>query len=233
MWKVVHQNNCEQGFYDQDGEGPLTIPIGTQVTWLQGEGEGCNPRPEMDFKDVQMHPEVYEGRYSASGSYRHAYGKYWLVTDRIYVDPANLVRGSCRYMHVFDGGGGGARCGIVNGDGPWAEKGGRWEDPTQGDVETQWGQWRGTYGEEGVPNREWVKLSTPALQPLQGFIRLVMQFNADYAGPSSAGHWDVMMVEQEDGGGIIPPPNGDVDYDRIEQIMADVIRRTYLVVEGG
>ena len=35
-----------------------------------------------------------------------------------------------------------------------------------------------------------------------------------------------MIVEQEDdGGGTEPPAGGDVDYDRIEQIVVDVLER--------
>jgi len=213
-WQVVYQNGCERGFYDQDGTGELTVPNGTHVIWVQGDSPGVFPRPEMDFKDAEIQPEVFQGRFSASGSYRHAQGRYYLVSEKIFVDPSHLVRASCAYMHVFDGGGGGARIGIVNGDGAWAAPG-----PITDDVGTaDWGAWEGTYGDSPLPNREWVALKSPAIEPREGYVRMVMQFNADHATPSSAGHWDVFTLEQD-----LPESGAAIDYDRIGQIFRDVL----------
>jgi len=229
MWSIVHQNNCELGFYDQGGAGELTIPVGTHIIWVQGTEEGKFPRPEMDFKDRQTQSEVYEGRYSASGSYRFARGRYFLVTDRIYVDPSKLVKGSCAYMQVFDGGAGGGRLGIVNGDGPWADPGARSKDPSEGDVSTQWGQWLGTYA-PALPNRKWEILKTPAIQPLEGFVRLVMQFNVDFAGKSTAGHWDSIVLEQvwED-----EPPPEETDYELMVEACLEALEIVAARIMGG
>lgn len=46
--KVVLYDSFEDGFYDQDGAGELTIPNGWRVTWRHDPKEGVLDRPEMD-----------------------------------------------------------------------------------------------------------------------------------------------------------------------------------------
>ena len=71
-----------------------------------------------------------------------------------------------------------------------------------------WGGWRsfrpGTA--DHLPAREWAQLKTPEVVPTAGHVRLVVQFNSDYAG-FGAGHFDVFRVEQYTDGGTNPNPN--------------------------
>jgi len=197
-WREQYVNRCEDGFYDQHGVPEVTIPKGMQVFWLH---DASNPaelnRPEMDAKDRQAgHPEVYEGRFSANGFYLSCTGTYWLVTNRIYVQCGRAVRGSAMYMHVFANANGGARLGLVDGDGVFVGSNAR--DPMErGTIEGSvvWGGWQGTYGAEALPDRKWVRLDAPEIIPTEGFVRLVVQFNVDDPG-FGAGHYDVFRLEQ-------------------------------------
>jgi hypothetical protein len=200
-WRVQHQNRCEQGFHDQDAT-EVTVPNGTSVYWLQGDAPGDYNRPEMDHKDQELgHSEVYEGRFSATGFYISSTGRYWLVTNPVYVQNGRPCRGWAMYMHTFTGGQGGARCGLVDGDGPFTGDAGSWPaaagDPADGHPDIAWGGWRGTYdGDSYLPDREWAKLSTPEIVPTEGHVRLVVQFNSDHRAAHAGGHWDVFTVEQ-------------------------------------
>ena len=197
-WREQYVCRCESGFWDQGGATEVTVPKGMSVYWLDDPTDNSKlNRPEMDLKDKQAgHPEVYEGRFSATGFFQNCTGVYWLVTDPIYVENGRVVRGECRYMHVFHDSHGGARLGLVDGNGKFSGayvrapfERGAIEDPVV------WGGWQGTYGEDALPQREWCKLLAPEIIPTVGHVRLVVQFNADYPG-FSAGHFDVFRVEQ-------------------------------------
>ena len=212
-WRVQHQNRCEQGFHDQDAS-ERTVPNGTSVHWIQGSVSGDYNCPEMDFKDRDAgEPEVYEGRFSASGFYIYSTGRYWLVSEPIYVQMGRPCRGFAWYMHTFSGGHGGGRCGLIDGDGPF-NGGPKWALANTPELHAaiSWGAWRGTYsGESYLRNREWAKLSTPEIMPSAGHVRLAMQFNSDHRAQHAGGHWDVFTVEQyTEGNGPVPPEPGDV-----------------------
>jgi hypothetical protein len=203
-WREQYVNRCERGFHDQ-GAPEVTVPDGTVVHWVQGSAPGEFNRPEMDAKDREAgHTEVYEGRYSANGFYISSTGRYFLVTTPIFVQNGRPCRGSVMYMHTFTGGQGGARCGLVDGDGPFSDGGpfAPADDPGD-DPRIAWGAWRST---PELPNREWVRLETPEVVPTAGHVRLVCQFNNDYAVEHAGGHWDVLTVEQYTEGGEPPGP---------------------------
>ena len=151
----------------------------------------------MDYKDRDLgHPEVYEGRYSANGFYQFTIGTYWLVTEPIYVQNGRSVRAEAMYMHVFNNANGGARAGLVDGDGPFTGDFARSpSDRAAIENAINWGGWQGTYGAGKLPNRQWAKLSTPQIVPTAGHVRLALQFNVDNPGFGAA-HWDVLRVEQ-------------------------------------
>lgn len=210
-WAVIHRNSCENGFYQQGGVPQLTVPVGTTIHWIQrAEGDPVDifRRPEAALKDAEKHPEVYEGRYSCGAFYISSIGRYGFVLDRVYVQNGRAVRGSAMYMHVHHSKSEvGSRCGMIDGDGPFGDGGPEWPssgvDPFQ-DNRIVWGGWASTYG--GVPDREWVKLETPQVVPSEGYVRMVVQFNCDFAD-FGAGHYDVFLVEQlTDGSGPVEPP---------------------------
>jgi len=213
-WRVLHQNRCEQGFYDWviNGTpvGELTFPNGTVVHYIQGNHQGSFNRVEADAKDATLgHPEVAEGRFSAALMWRSSTGRAGFVSDPVYVVPGKPVRGHAQYQHILDGGAGGARMGIVMG-GPgdpfstsqigWPVDG---PDPFNDDS-IAWGDWVTSRGSNGLPNRQWVTLATKEVVPPGDYVRFVCQFNADDAGNSMAGIFDVMTVEQY-GEGTQPP----------------------------
>lgn len=235
-WKIIYENDMEQGFYDQtdpvtgNPAPELTVPIGTKVHWLQGPGQGYYPRPECDKKQVPQ-PEVYEGQFSAAAFYISSEGRLGYVTDRIFVSPGEALRASVMFMRVFHGvAGGGARVGIVMGDGPfavgdqtaWPKNG---PDPFAHES-IKWGSWRGSYQGEGyVPDREWVKLETPEIQHGIEFVRLVFQLNADTRGEFTGGHWDNLRLEAfTDSDGGETPPTGDCGAKVIAVGMAEAAR---------
>ena len=213
-WREQSVNRCEDGPQDQGGEGALTIPKRMHVYWLHDPNNPAQlNRPEMDFKDRQLgHPEVYEGRFSANGFFQDSTGVFWLVSDPIYVENGRAVRGELMYMHVFDRSHCGARAGLVDGDGRFT--GAYVRAPfEQSSIEAlvTWGGWQSTYGDEALPQREWIKLLAPEIIPTVGHVRLVVQFNADYPG-FSAGHFDVFRVEQyAEGGEPDPEPEPEPD----------------------
>jgi len=221
QWREQYVNRCEGGFYDQGGKSEFTIPVGMQLYYLHDPVDPeKNNEPEMDAKDKALgHREVFEGRYSANGFYQFCSGTYWLVTDPIFVQNGRPVRGELMYMHVFDNSNGGGRAGITDGDGPF---GGDFARPPEQreaiESAVNWGGWRGTYGGDGLPERQWVKLTAPEVMPTKGHVRLCVQFNSDNAG-FGAGHFDVFRVEQftdtaepepepEPGPGPQPPVEG-------------------------
>ena len=216
-WIMLHRNACETGFYDWVDENghpvyELTFPNGTRVHYIQGHPEGNYDRVEVDEKDANRgHPEVYEGRYAVSLNWRSSTGRAGVVSDPIYVLPGKPVRGTCQYQHVFDGGHGGARYGIVMGgpDDPFAGDRIAWtmdEDPFNY-AGIAWGGWASSRDSDGLPNRTWATLRTPEAVPPGSYVRFVAQVNADDAGNSMAGIFDVMTIEQySDGAPPVPEP---------------------------
>jgi len=80
-----------------------------------------------------------------------------------------------------------------------------------------WGDWVSSRGSTGLPNRIWTAMRTKEVTPPGDYVRFVCQFNADDAGNSMAGIFDVMTVEQFGEGTVIPPdppdnPPGDGNW---------------------
>ena len=226
QWLQVYLNACERGFYDQDGASEITIPVGTELFWIEDPtAKGILDRPEMDLKDVSFHSEVYEGRFSGSGMFQDTTGRLFLVTDPIYVQNSRPVRGSCMYMQELRGTQGGGRLGILNGSGLF---GGQHECPPSLDEDfaetVTWGDW---YNWQ-EPEKVWAELTTPQLVPTQGFVRLVLRFNLDYARWGGF-CYDVLRVEQLVGSGGNGGNGGsEADYDRIRQIVRAELDATRL-----
>jgi len=219
-WKVIYLNKFEK-FYDQDNIPELTVPEGTSVHWLHGDGY---PRPEMDAK-TRPQSEVYEGDKSANGFYMHSKGRFGIVTFPITVIPGKSLRASVMYMHVFNKAptiGGGSRLGIdLGGAGsPFVLGGPAWPVDGTSPFESKnivWSEWQGTYGPEALPNREWAPLVVPEvlITPIVSSVRLIILFTADVAGEGSHGHWDNLVLEQYDAGIVTPPPTGGSSFDAI------------------
>lgn len=220
-WSQVYWNAMERGSYDQGGKPEFTLPKGLEVYYLHDpDNESENNEPEMDIKDAEQHPEVYEGRFSGNGFYLYSTGVFWVVTEQIFVQNNRPVRGSAHHMHVYNNSSGGARFGIVDGDGPFSDQ--YAFPPSQLEAinaAVTWGDWRSSY--DGTPNRQWYALSTPELTPTQGHVRLVLQFTSDFAGGGHS-HFDTFKAEQKIGSEP-PPPTGDIDYERIDRIIRDAL----------
>lgn len=229
-WREQHVNRCEGGDHDQD-VSELTLPNGMSVYWLdRPDDDSVLNQPEMDMKDKDRgDPEVYEGRFSANGFFQFCTGAYYLVTDPIYVQKGRLCRGELMYMHVFRDTVGGARAGLLDGDGLFT--GSYAKAPEQRatiEAPVTWGRWRSSRpgaGDYLLP-RVWVKLKTPEVVPLAGYVRLVVQFSSDYPA-FAAGHFDVFRVEQFTEGGEPPGPEpgpGPGDYE-VDLRVTGTIRR--------
>ena len=231
-WSEVYVHRMERGFYDQ-GAPEVTIPIGTVVFWIDDpDDESRFNRPEMDRKDTELgHTEVYEGRFSCNGFFISATGRFWLVTDPIYVENGRPVRASMMYMHKFDGSQCGGRLGIVNGDGPFGGVPGGFP-PGSGvsqDPSITWGPWLASHSGHG--HDVWGELTAPEVVPTEGHVRIVLQFNNDY--PAFAGaHGDVMILEQLGNGGTVPPGDCSFDWTQMEQLLRDVFAETQLCTQS-
>lgn len=232
MWQDTYVNRCEQGFIEQEDKH-LQVAKGLTVHYVHG-GEGYYPRPELKPKDREKgHPEVYEGRYSQSGFYTFASGRFGLVSDPVYVTPGKRTRASVMYMHVYTSTFKlGTRLGIIDGDGPFTG-GPVW--PIEDDVDPfrddaiVWGGWRWARQDDvNLPNREWAKLSTPEIRPSGEYVRLVAQFNNDIAA-SAYGHWDVFRIEQYIEEEPPAPPSGEcVTPEQVRQIVREEINDVFI-----
>ena len=224
-WVQVYYNACERGFWDQDGVGALTIPVGTHVWWLEDPSSpALLNRPEMDLKDAQIQVEVYEGRYSANGFFNSNTGRLWLVTDPVYVQNGRPVLGSCMYMHVMRDTQGGGRAGIVDGEWPFVPP---YERPPGDEGALTGGVFWGAWVNQSFPNNEWTRLETPQVVPTTGRVRLILQFNNDWAHFAGA-HWDVLQLEQLTGIAPEPDPPGDFDWAMHRQIVREELDATRL-----
>ena len=226
-WSPVYSNRCERGFHDQGGKPEFTIPDGFELYYLHNPAcpTECN-EPEADLKDAERHPEVYEGRYSAVVYYSFSTGSCWLVSEPVFVQNRRLLRAKAMYMHVFENAGGGARCGLTDGDGPFL--GEHTFPPEQrGAIEAAvtWGCWRAIY--DPTPQRQWVELATPQFVPTAGHVRVVVQFVLNEAG-FGAGHFDAFRIEQLVDGDPTPTPPGDFDWAIHRQIVREELDATRL-----
>ena len=232
-WAEAYANYCEDGFHAQ-GTDHLMVADGLAIHYLH-QGEGNYPRPELKPKDRNAgQSEVWEGRYSQSGFYISAVGRFGLVSDPVPVQAGLRTRASAMYMHVYAAQFGlGCKCGIIDGDGPftggpvWPVGG---EDPFNSEA-IVWGGWRWARQDDvNLPQREWAKLQTPEIHPSGGWVRMVVQFNVDVAGAGSHGHWDAFLVEQYVEGAPEPPPNGLTEED-VRRIVREELSLARWVLE--
>lgn len=206
--RVLLNINCEDGFYDQDGIGELTVPVDMYVHWREAPGEGILDRVEADAKDAELgHPQVFEGRYSAALMWTYSTGQAALVSQLISVAPLLSISADAVFMfEAAEGWQGGARIGIVDGGADGIFSQGRYEWPVDKvdpfyDESIVWGEWESTYG--NAHEKEWVTINVLDFYPRSRFVRLICQFNSDQAIPAS-GHFDIMTLYQERG---TPPPD--------------------------
>lgn len=227
-YQEVYVHRMERGTYDQSDKSEFTLPLGFSLYYCHDPTDETKyNEPEMDMKDAERHPEVKEGRFSATGFFLYSTGVFWLVTEPIYVQNGRALRASAWYMHVFDNAGGGARLGIVNGSGNFDDS---FSCPPQErgrmSLDVTWGGWASSY--DGVPDREWVQLTTPTVVPTRGAVRVVIEFASNDAG-FGAGHFDVVRLEQQLGGSTPPvPPGGDFDWVRLRRVMREELDKTKL-----
>ena len=223
-WQEIYFNGCEEGFHDVKVDGipqtELTIPNKMSLHWLDGNNQpGLLHRPEMDMKKDDQ-SEIFDGLFSATGFVINSTGRFGLVTDPIPVEIGKKIVGVVKYMHVFtDQGGqamqGGSRLGIVTSDDSFIG-GPKWTvDPFE-HPDIKWGSWRGIGDTE---NRKWVTLATPEVMPNGPFVRLVVQFNADFATSFSSAHWDNWILYQYTEG--TEPPSSDLGS-QLRDIVADL-----------
>ncbi len=230
QWMQVYLHAMERGFYDQGGKPEFTVPKGMQLYYLHNADVDTEfNEPETDQKDAETQSEVYEGRYAAVIMFQFSTGAAWLVGDPVYVQNGRPVRADAHYMHVFQNAGGGSRLGLVDGDGPFLQQ--HAFPPEQREAvasHVTWGGWRDTY--HGIPQRQWVELTSPQLMPTQGYVRPVLEFASNDAG-FAAGHFDALRIEQLLGEEPEPSPDPDaeIDYERIRAIVREELDKTKLV----
>lgn len=199
-WTMVYADDLEDGFYDQDSDGEVTIPVRHQVIWDDGRA-----RPEMDAKDAKKgHPEVYNGRYSATGFHRFNTFRWWCYSDPVDVVAGRRTRASIAAMLLSHGIEGNSAkkgaCGMRVGLGP--------VDALPDSQDIAWSEWIAVRKDTQTAERTWYELQTPEMIPSVGRVKLIVQCNADLPADISAGFWDAERIEQYVDG-VEPPPPGD------------------------
>ena len=207
-WREVYRDSFEGAWYDQDGATEVTIPEGHSVVWAAD-----SPRPEMDRKDKETQPEVYDGRYAGVGFHRYTAFSWWLYSDPINVTAGLSTRAKVAVMILTKGigdnpeaiGDAGMRLGIA---------------PATADVsnvdnsEIVWSEWRSVRDTDADRGNQgaWAVLTTPSFVPQVGRVQLIIQCNANVAASISAGHYDLEIIEQytdDQTPPPNPPPSGD------------------------
>jgi hypothetical protein len=186
MWHEIHRDGLDE-FYDQDGIGELTIPVGHRVKWV-------GDRPEMDAKSAALgHSEVLTPPYSAVGFLPYKKFRWWCYTvDPIPITRGLPTRGTSALMidtHGVEGDSGRlGDCAMRVGVAPYLGV-----DPDPADGRIVWSEWwtvRDT-DEYRDNQRVWGERTAPRpgeeFQPNADYVQLFIQCNADVAADISAG----------------------------------------------
>ena len=221
-WTETYANRIEQGTHIQGNKLEFKVPNGFDLFYLH---DAQNPtkfnEPELDLKDSTKHSEVYDGRFTSVVYFTFSNGCMWLVTNPIHVQAGRTFRGIAWAMFVRLGTGVGARLGICDGDGQFGGSFARHPDDRGLMSDSMvWGPWVSSY--DGAEDRIWYPLTTPDTIPLNGHIRLVLEFASNVAG-HAAGHFDSFLVEQLVGSG---DGSADVDYALFRQIVREELDKT-------
>lgn len=206
---IIFEDGFEGEFYDYNGVGELTVPVG----WFPGWSRSLT-RPEFDEK--YQTPEVRTGDRAASFGHRHTTydGVLW---TKVQVGVGKKVHLSAWCM------------GVSHEDGDPVPKGLGMQvgiDPTGGidflRPAVVWGDWV-ALREGEHEERKWYKVTVEAVSEA-GEVTIHLRGKADHAVDINATHWDDVVVEVEDGGAQPPPPppsNGKLQ-DYIDTLQADL-----------
>jgi hypothetical protein len=189
---VLLRSSFDEGFYDYEEIGALTVPNGWMPVWVE-QGPDTPPdqlhRPEYDFKDIELgHTEVHTGRYAAAiftVFSTHDAALY----RRFNVAPGRLVRASVWAMGVSHdqsgrSGGLGMRIGI---------------DPTGGTDPHAPTVKYSLYWSAHLPDwreGEWRQVEVEAIAQA-GTITVFLASVSDWPVNVNASHWDDLLIQVE------------------------------------
>jgi LysM repeat protein len=189
MSYILWRSSFEEGFYDYQDAGELTVPNGWTPVWEERDPDDPLDqlnRPEYDVKDIYLgHPEVRTGRYAAAVFTVFSTHDTALYR-RFTVEPGRRVLASVWAMGVSsapDGrrGGLGMRIGIdptggVDPHAPTVEYSLYWS--------THLTDWR---------DREWRKLQVEATSQSET-MTVFLASSADWPVDVNASHWDDLLI---------------------------------------
>jgi LysM repeat protein len=187
---ILWRSSFEEGFYDYQDTGELTVPNGWVPVWVERDPEDPLDqlnRPEYDAKDTYLgHPEVRTGRFAAAVFTVFATHDTALYR-RFRVEPGRRVQASVWALgvsHAPDGrtGGLGMRIGIDPAGGT---------DPKAPTVEYSlyWSSHMTDWHE-----REWRKLEVEAVAQAST-ITVFLASVADWPVDVNASHWDDLVIQ--------------------------------------
>ena len=189
---VLFRSSFDEGFYDYEEIGALTVPDGWVPVWVErGADTPLDQlnRPEYDFKDIELgHTEVRTGRYAASIFTVFATHDGALYR-RFSVAPGRLVRASVWAMGVSHdqagrSGGLGMRVGI---------------DPTGGTDPHAPTVEYGLYWSAHLADwheAEWRQVEVEAVAQADR-ITVFLASVSDWPVNVNASHWDDLLIQVE------------------------------------
>jgi hypothetical protein len=201
-WQIVFQTSMDEGFYDYQGIGELTVPVGSVPLWEHdGSDDAVLNRPEYDRRAV---PHVHTAP-NAAGAFTMFTTMEEAIVYEIACKPSDEVRASV-WCNGVDGqqSGLGLRLGIAT------------ENPGAGAIEVQandgkfagvledkavWGDWF-----NGRPDDVWEQVWTPVVAATGARVWIMLNARKDVSAPGHS-HWDDLVVEIR-GNGSGEPPTG-------------------------
>lgn len=225
-WTVLAQTSMNDGFYDYQGIGELTVPKGNGAIgdafplYEHDQANSGNQlvRPEYDARE-DPHVRTWE---FAAGMFSMSATQEGCIVFPVSVAPGTDVRASVWTMAQDAAGAGyGTRLGIATefpGEGAIEVVPG--PEGFTGELESraQWGEWN-----EADTDGEWYQLWTPVVQSTGSKVWLLLLLRKRYADPAHS-HWDDPVVEVRGGSTPEPPPAGDLGSQlRLIAVQLDVI----------
>jgi hypothetical protein len=204
---VLFTDRFEGDFIYHNDEGQLMVPRGWIPMWLEEPSKPSGHiRPEYRIEYDRTH----DGAQAAKWATRH--NTHDAVLARTMSVPNRNVVTFTAWGAAFEiMAGQSLRIGInATGSGDWDES------------EITWSPW---FGQDQKPDwkPETFYLYRVSATPQLNQITVFLHSRARFAKENMVAYWDDVLVEQDEGGS--PPGGGDVDYERIEEIVQRVVRQ--------
>jgi hypothetical protein len=200
-WQTYYSTSMDDGFYDYDGSGELTVPFYSVPLWEHdGDPPAALARPEYD---ARLEPHVYTPPNAAGMFSMYSTIEGAIVYEIAGLAPGTPVRASAWAMaQDAQGSGLGMVLGIATSDpGSGAIEVEAVDGAFAGELESRalWGEWSPDVGDG-----HWERLWTPVVESASSRVWVLMLGRKRFADPGHT-HWDDLLVEIDSEGPIEPP----------------------------